>query len=254
MKKIERILITLFVVALILFFGISISANNFAIENVNFTYATANVDNLNMRQGPSRDATIVTRLSLSQAVRVLGKIGDWYFVFDPSSGKVGAVNGTYITPVTPGTMDETKLPPDGSAVDADPYTVPDGLSNYEMILFELVNIARENVNAGKLQYYKNLARVAQDKARDMVENNYFSHNSATYGTPFEMMRSYGIVFSAGSENIAGNRNVERAFYSWMESDNHRRNIENPQYNKMGVGIYASPIYGKIIVLMFIYSG
>ena len=85
----------------------------------------------------------------------------------------------------------------------------------------------------------------------MVENNYFSHQSEIYGSPFEMMRAYGISFTAAAENIAGNQTIDGAFYAWMNSEGHKKNIMNGNYTETGIGIYTSPIYGKIIVQMFI---
>ena len=92
--------------------------------------------------------------------------------------------------------------------------------------------------------------VATKIARDMVTNNYFSHQSPSYGTPFEMMKAYGLAFTAAAENIAGNQTVDGAFYAWMNSDSHKANITNGDFTKTGIGVYTSPIYGKIIVQLF----
>lgn len=251
MKKLERILLGLLILAFIIVAGVNINAKNYMIDTVNFTDATVNTGTLNMRQGPSESMEVVGKLEKSQAVKVLGKTGEWYFVFDTSSGKVGCVHGKYITPVTGETMDETKLPNGGAVNQGGEDKVPKGLTVDEYTLFELVNTARETAHVGAIKYNKELAKVAYDKAKDMVVNNYFSHTSKTYGSPFQMMRSYGIVFTAAAENIAGNQSVEKAYYSWMASEGHKKNILNPDYDEMGIGVYISPIYGKIMVQMFI---
>ena len=252
MKKYEKFLIGVLVLVLVLGIGISVSAATRNVESVNFTDATVNTTALNMRQGPSTSMPIVTTLKKSQAVQVLGKMGDWYFVFDGKSGKVGCVHGKYITPVNGDTVDDTKLPPEGGVSEQLPPTQNiTVLSDDEKIILDLVNSARTTAGAGKISYNEELARVAMDKAKDMVENGYFSHQSKIYGTPFEMMRSYGISFKAAAENIAGNKTVEKAFYSWMASSSHKQNILNPDYDEMGVGVCISPVYGKIIVQMFI---
>jgi len=62
-----------------------------------------------------------------------------------------------------------------------------------------------------------LQRVAKEKARDMVNNNYFSHTSPVYGSPFEMMKSYGISYKTAGENIAGNSTNKGAVEAWMGS-------------------------------------
>ncbi len=252
MKRYQKLLVGLLVLTLVFSIGISVFAANRTVETVNFTDATVNADILNMRQGPSTSMPVVATLEKSQAVQVLGKTGEWYFVFDAQSGKVGCVHGEYITPVNGSTIDDTKLPAEGGVSEEVPSTDNISvLSDDEKTILELVNSARVSAGVGELTYSEELAKVAMDKAEDMVENGYFSHQSKIYGTPFEMMRSYGISFKAAAENIAGNQTVERAFYSWMASDSHKENILNPDYDEMGVGVCISPIYGKIIVQMFI---
>lgn len=252
MKRMKKTVICLVAIVLICSVSICVSAATKNVETVNFTDATVNTERLNMRQGPGTSMPVVTTLQKSQAVQVLGKMGEWYFVFDAQSGKVGCVHGKYITPVNGDTVNDTKLPADGGASEEVPSDENISvLSDDEKNVLELVNSVRSEAGVGKVTYNEELAKVASDKAKDMVENGYFSHQSKTYGTPFEMMRSYGISFKAAAENIAGNKTVERAFYSWMASDSHKENILNPDYDEMGVGVCISPVYGKVIVQMFI---
>lgn len=234
-----------------IFFTINISGATASVEKVDFTDATVNATALNMRQGPSTSMPVVTVLKKNQAVKVLGKTGVWYFVYDSSSGKVGAVHGNYITPVNSKTKDEPKLPSEPVPAEKKKTVPPTGLSNDEKVIFDMVNNARKNAGAGVLEYDENLAKVARDKAADMVKNNYFSHQSPTYGSPFEMMRKYGVTFKAAGENIAGNQTMEKAYYAWMNSEGHKKNILNGDYTATGIGVYTSPVYGKIIVQEFI---
>jgi len=232
------------------FFTINISGSTPQIDNVSFEEATVNVDSLNMRQGPSTSMPVVASLKKDQKIRVLGKTGEWYFVFDYASGKVGAVHGSYITPVTQNSKDPKQTTnPEPSQKKPDEETF--GATDDEKIILELVNNARKNAGAGELEFDPVLCRIARDKAKDMVENNYFSHQSPTYGSPFEMMRSYGISFKAAGENIAGNQTMQGAFNAWMSSSGHRKNILNENYNATGIGVYTSPVYGKIVVQLFI---
>ncbi|HZK37368.1 MAG TPA: CAP domain-containing protein, partial [Clostridia bacterium] len=75
------------------------------------------------------------------------------------------------------------------------------------------------------------------KSRDMYDNNYFSHDSPTYGSPFDMMTKFGIKYSGAAENIAKNSSVAAAHNAFMNSQGHRDNILNPIYTHIGVGIY-----------------
>ena len=94
-----------------------------------------------------------------------------------------------------------------------------------------------------------MVRVASLK--DMVDNNYFSHNSPTYGTPFNMIKNFGIKYKAAGENIAGNSTLEGAVNAWMNSQGHRENILNNAYNLTGIGVVKSNTYGYVMVQMFV---
>jgi uncharacterized YkwD family protein len=118
-------------------------------------------------------------------------------------------------------------------------------------MLELVNKARADAGVGALAFDTTLQKVARLKAQDMVANNYFSHQSPTYGSPFDMMRQFGVSFKTAGENIAGNQTVEKAFVAWMNSPGHKQNILNAGFNYTGIGIVSSPTYGYIFVQQFI---
>jgi uncharacterized YkwD family protein len=81
-----------------------------------------------------------------------------------------------------------------------------------------------------------LSNLALAKAADMSNNNYFDHTSPTYGSPFDMMKQYGISYNTAGENIAmGQRSPEEVMTQWMNSEGHRKNIMNPSFTTIGVG-------------------
>ncbi|MFD0671353.1 CAP domain-containing protein [Cohnella sp. GCM10027633] len=83
-----------------------------------------------------------------------------------------------------------------------------------------------------------LKLVALDKAKDMYNNNYFDHNSPTYGSPFDMMKRYGVSYRAAGENIAkGQRSPAEVMNAWMNSPGHRANILNASFTTIGVAYY-----------------
>ena len=125
------------------------------------------------------------------------------------------------------------------------------LPNTAQTVLDLINKARSEANVTPLQVNDLLASTAQAKANDMVENNYFSHESPSYGSPFEMMQNAGITYKTAGENIAGNSSVENAVNSWLASDTHKQNILSNAYNYVGIGITKSDTYGYVIVVMFI---
>lgn len=130
-------------------------------------------------------------------------------------------------------------------------TIPDGITSNEQALLDLINGARADVGASALKFDMNVVKVARLKAQDMVTNNYFSHTSPTYGSPFDMLSQFGISYRAAGENIAGNSSINGAYQSWMNSSGHRQNIESTSYNYTGLGIANGSRYGKIFVQVFI---
>lgn len=118
-------------------------------------------------------------------------------------------------------------------------------------MVDLINAERTNAGLPALQAIRELAEVARRKSADMVENGYFSHDSPTYGSPFEMLKQFGITYKAAGENLAGNRSVEAAHKALMNSPGHRANILNASYTHIGIGIQESSKYGLVVTQLFV---
>ncbi len=117
--------------------------------------------------------------------------------------------------------------------------IPDtqSLMSHEQQVFELVN--KERASRGLPLYKLNteLSRVARYKSQDMIDKKYFSHTSPTYGSPFDMMQSFGLKFSAAGENIAyGQKTAAEVMNSWMNSAGHKANILSEAYTNIGIGV------------------
>ena len=107
----------------------------------------------------------------------------------------------------------------------------------ETEVVRLVNIERARAGLQPLAQNWEVSRVARYKSQDFINRNYFAHNSPTYGTPFEMLTSFGILFSAAAENIArGQSSPAAVMNTWMNSAGHRANILSTLYNQIGVGV------------------
>mgnify|MGYP001432767868 CR=1 FL=1 len=110
------------------------------------------------------------------------------------------------------------------------------LNQFEQQVIELTNQERAKHGLAPLQADLELSRVAREKSRDLAVNNYFDHNSPTYGSPFDMMRAYGISYRTAGENIAkGQRSPQEVVNAWMNSPGHRANILNGNFTHIGVG-------------------
>jgi uncharacterized YkwD family protein/spore coat assembly protein SafA len=125
----------------------------------------------------------------------------------------------------------------------------DQQKSVEVNVLEIVNQERSKQGLKPLVMDWELQRVARVKACDMSQNNYFSHTSPTYGSPFDMMKQYGISYRSGGENIAkGQQTPKEVMNSWMNSTGHRANILKADYTHLGVGYCQQ---GNYWVQMFI---
>ena len=110
------------------------------------------------------------------------------------------------------------------------------LGAYENQVVTLVNQERAKAGLAPLKINTKLAGVAERKAEDLRDKNYFAHNSPTYGSPFDMMKQFGITYTSAGENIAkGQKTPAEVMNGWMNSPGHKANIMNANYTEIGVG-------------------
>ena len=126
----------------------------------------------------------------------------------------------------------------------DIVNVPENVkpSGFQQEVIRLTNLERRKANLPEFKSDDSaLNKSAQAKTTDMSVKNYFDHNSPTYGSPFEQMRTFGISYSYAAENIAkGQKNPTEVLESWMKSPCHRANILNPKLQTtIGVGYEAN---------------
>ncbi|MBQ8849540.1 MAG: SafA/ExsA family spore coat assembly protein [Clostridia bacterium] len=115
--------------------------------------------------------------------------------------------------------------------------------SYEKEVVRLVNEIRVKNGLKELTYNWELSRVARYKSQDMKDNRYFSHTSPVYGSPFQMMKSFGISYRSAGENIAkGQTSPQAVVNAWMNSSGHRANILNSSFTEIGVGYVADGNY------------
>ena len=223
-------------------------------ENVNFVTGMVTATALNVRTGPGTNFKSIGMIYKNEYVRVFAKVGDWY-VIQTNGDLIGAVSKKYIKNATSsagqGTTSNGSNSNNNSGSNNTKQDTLSGYSADEKELLSLINAQRKAYGLPELSFDSELQRVAKAKAQDLVANNYFSHTSPTYGSPFDMMKSFGITYKTAGENIAGNSSLSGAVDAWMNSTGHRENILNNAYNYTGIGIVDSPKYGKIMVQMFI---
>lgn len=238
--------ITILLISIIIILSISLFATCFgmdAYETVEYAYGIVNTDYLNMRTGSGINFDSITVLKKNEYVRIFAKIGEWYIIQNQAN-QIGTVHSDYIIP----TNEQKAASTNTEIIQEDQNT---DLTQDESELLSLINKEREKNNLAALKIDTKLQNVARLKANDLVDNNYFSHISPVYGTPFEMLKSKQISYKTASENIAGNPSISGAFDSWMNSESHKNNILSNDYNYTGLAVVDSIAYGKIIVELFI---
>lgn len=146
-------------------------------------------------------------------------------------------------PTEPETPAEPEQPETPIELEQPAQQEPIGVSAYEREVIRLVNVERAKYGLSPLTEDAALTRTARMKSQDMHDRGYFDHNSPTYGTPFQLMKSQGITYRTAGENIAmGYRTPEAVVNAWMNSSGHRANILNASYTKIGVGYVESGNY------------
>lgn len=142
-------------------------------------------------------------------------------------------NSTKPAPSQPATS--SKPAPTQSAPASQPAS--SGYSAFQSEVVRLVNVERSKNGLAALTADSLLMKTATVKSQDMAKNNYFSHTSPTYGSPFDLMKQYGVSYRAAGENIAmGQTSPAQVMDGWMNSAGHRANILNSSYTKIGVGV------------------
>ncbi|MBO8172274.1 MAG: SafA/ExsA family spore coat assembly protein [Bacillaceae bacterium] len=127
-----------------------------------------------------------------------------------------------------------------------------GIKQMEYQVIQLVNQERTQRGLQPLKPNWELSRVARFKSQDMRDMHYFSHTSPVYGSPFTMIRNFGLSFRSAGENIAaGQATPQQVMNGWMNSPGHRQNILNPSFTEIGVGYASGGGYGHYWTQMFI---
>jgi uncharacterized YkwD family protein len=200
--------------------------------------------------------TIATTNTIPMRYTIVRNADGTYRTATPGSSNIKPVVQQPVTisyPNTSSTLKSSTLAiPTAAAIESTPaasegdYT----LTSEEKEMLEYINEERVKAGLKALAIDPELANVARLKAQDMRDKNYFSHTSPTYGSPFDMMKQFGLIYRTAGENIAKNSSVLKAHLALMNSEGHKANILNGTFTHVGVGIvdYQG---GKMVVEMFI---
>lgn len=142
------------------------------------------------------------------------------------------------------------VPPEEPAANDSVDTSTSAYTSEEALMLELVNAERAKNGLKALQPMSELDKLARMKSQDIIDNDYFSHTSPTYGSFYNMVYNAGIRFYSVGENLAMARSARHAFMLFLGSSGHRKNILNPNFTHIGLGVVPYK-YGVVVTQLFI---
>lgn len=111
--------------------------------------------------------------------------------------------------------------------------------NLESDIIVLVNRERNKRGIKSLKINNAMKKYTSFRSKDMMEDNYFSHSSPTYGRWVNLLYVSEYNFSYVGENLAAGFYSPKDFVNaWMASPTHKKNILNPKYTKTSVSVVA----------------
>jgi uncharacterized protein YkwD len=127
-----------------------------------------------------------------------------------------------------------------------------GLADLQAVrdaMLAIVNAARTVEGRPPLALDPQLNAAAQAHAEDMLRRTYYSHESPEGSLPRRRVQETGLVADVIGENIAaGQTSVENVMAAWLHSSDHRRNILEPRFTHLGVGLAVGHYEHKYKVL------
>jgi len=120
----------------------------------------------------------------------------------------------------------------------------------EKQMLNLVNAERVKIGAKSLIVDPKMVAVSRAHSRDMFGRRYFSHvNPDGHDSAYRLEKG-GVSFDAMRENLAYSSMVPSAHTGLMNSPDHRDNILNPEFGRVGIGIINGGMYGLMVTQMF----
>jgi hypothetical protein len=122
-------------------------------------------------------------------------------------------------------------------------------------VIELTNQKRLENGVGAVVYNESLAKAAQQKAADMLEQDYWAHVAPDGTEPWDFFRAVGYTYRFAGENLARDfMNPETAVEAWMASPSHRENMLAGKYTEIGIAVAEGDLNGKDTTLVVQFFG
>lgn len=132
------------------------------------------------------------------------------------------------------------------------YKQPEYSVDYqdEQQLLRLVNEERAKIGVAPLTREETRTDVGRAHSKDMFERGYFSHYSPEGKDVGDRLEEAGVTYGIAGENLALAPSIQSAHEGLMNSPGHRRNILDPAFKRVGIGVVDGGVYGKMITQVF----
>lgn len=173
------------------------------------------------------------------------------FLIQRTQGLESALNGvfggvvedslTYLT-IKPGSRESVPLVLDELLLNVDEES--------ERAMFDLVNEERKKQGISQLKWRDAILPVAREHAEDMWRRKYFGHISPEGEDVGDRMDKKGLTYLVVGENLALSPDVHIAMNGLMNSEGHRANILEEDFENVAIGVIDNGYYGKMFVQIF----
>jgi len=121
------------------------------------------------------------------------------------------------------------------------WLTPDILIEQSKKIISLTNVIRKNLNLAALTESNLLDQASFNKAEDMLLNQYFAHTGPDNKTLADWLNGIKYNYAVAGENLAmGFSSPEDVINGWTRSQTHYRNMVDPDFKEIGVGLAAGP--------------
>jgi len=117
-------------------------------------------------------------------------------------------------------------------------------------LLNQTNDARQDAGMKPLNLNEKLSKAAFLKANDMLAKQYWAHTSPDGTRPWKWFADVGYNYDEAGENLAkGFSTTDGVITAWLDSPEHRANIENNRYEDVGFAVVDGRLMGSPTTLV-----
>jgi uncharacterized protein YkwD len=113
------------------------------------------------------------------------------------------------------------------------------------VIVGLTNSIRAANGLAALSENRLLTTIAEERAKDMLEKQYFDHISPVGEQASDLAQKIGYKYKIIAENIASGMFMtnQKIIDGWMQSPGHRKNILSPEVSEIGVSVMKGRMGG-----------